>query len=89
MFKDLNTRQNPGMKPDLCPHILLPLDERACGAINQTQRGQTHPLKALLRLGSVSDPSEAPTSPLHFTFESALQRCKVISSLNNFAAARH
>lgn len=62
MFKDLNTRQNPGMKPDLCPHILLLLDERACGAINQTQRGQTHPLKPCL--GSAPSPIPPRRQPL-------------------------
>lgn len=40
VLKDLNTCQNPKMRPDLCPHILLPLDEQACGAINQTQHGR-------------------------------------------------
>ncbi len=40
VLKDLNTCQNPRMRPDLCPHILLPLDEQACGAINQMRHGR-------------------------------------------------
>lgn len=40
VLQDLHTCQNPRMTPDLCPHILLPLDEQACGAINQTQHGR-------------------------------------------------
>lgn len=33
-----------------CPHILLPLDEQACGAINQTPHGR----HILLSMGSFS-----------------------------------
>lgn len=55
-IEDLNSCQNPTMRPDLCPHILLPLDEQACGAINQTQHGR----HILLSPGSGSDPSSIP-----------------------------
>lgn len=44
------------MKHGLWPHILLPFDEKSCGAINQKQHGQTHPLKP--PLGSA--PSSTP-----------------------------
>lgn len=60
VLRDLNPCQNPRTRPDLRPHILLPLDEQACGAINQTQHGRHillslgQPQLHLLSLGGTS-----------------------------------
>lgn len=62
---DLNTCQNPRMKPDLCPHILLPLDEQACAAINQMQHGR----HILLSLGQARlQPPSPGDTVLHSAF---------------------
>lgn len=55
-FKEASTRQKPRMTPDLCPHILLVLDEQPCGAINQTRRVR----HVLLSLGWARAPSSTP-----------------------------
>lgn len=55
------------MTPDLCPHILLALDEQACGAINQTRRVRY----VLLSLGWARAASSIPPRgrrPLCFFF---------------------
>lgn len=87
-FKAASTRQKPTMTPDLCPHILLVLDEQSCGAINQTRRVRHVLLSLALPLLSLRG---AGVYSAFFSLFLPLEvLCsEVISSLNNFTSTAH
>lgn len=67
-FKEASTRQKPRMTPDLCPHILLVLDEQPCGAINQTRRIRHVLLSLMLPLLSLQGVGVYSASSFFFSF---------------------